>query len=244
MGVAEASDARNFNQDAPAATLWTPDQLTELVGWWDSNDATTITETVGAVSQWDDKSTTGIDATQDTASRQPSITTETQNGRPVMHMVNDGFDPMTSRTVRVAIAALRFSGTSIMYLGSNALRTDELFIRSSQISFDGLGVDTGTYATDGDLGSLPADAENHGLPFSDNDNIVLYAQWAANQSPDRLLQSGNGVYSSGQLFEVLWLNAIPSLDDRQRSEGYLAHNWGLASQLPLLHPYRNSAPTL
>ena len=29
----------------------------------------------------------------------------------------------------------------------------------------------------------------------------------------------------------------------EQAEGYLAHKWGLTSNLPVSHPYKNTAPT-
>lgn len=42
---------------------------------------------------------------------------------------------------------------------------------------------------------------------------------------------------------VLCRGALPD-DDRQKLEGYLAHRWGLAAQLPAGHPYKAAAPTV
>ena len=40
---------------------------------------------------------------------------------------------------------------------------------------------------------------------------------------------------------VVGKNALPT-DDRQKLEGYLAHKWGLAANLPSDHPYKTFAP--
>ena len=34
-----------------------------------------------------------------------------------------------------------------------------------------------------------------------------------------------------------------NIDDVEKAEGYLAHKWGLESNLPVSHPYKSSAPT-
>ena len=41
-------------------------------------------------------------------------------------------------------------------------------------------------------------------------------------------------------------NAAPTTDavSRQKVEGYLAHKWGVAGNLPANHPYKASAPTV
>jgi len=48
--------------------------------WLDASDTSTITESGGAVSQWDDKSGNGYDVAQGTAARQPKSGTATLNG--------------------------------------------------------------------------------------------------------------------------------------------------------------------
>jgi hypothetical protein len=45
------------------------------------------------------------------------------------------------------------------------------------------------------------------------------------------------------LAEMLILDGVPSTDDRQRLEGYLAHKWALTGSLPSDHPYKSAAPT-
>lgn len=45
---------------------------------------------------------------------------------------------------------------------------------------------------------------------------------------------------NGTICEMVWYNASLSTDDRQKMEGYLAWKWGLQSQLPAAHPYKNT----
>jgi len=58
--------------------------------WLDANDASTITEVAGAVSQWDDKSGNGNHATQGTGSAQPTTGAETVGGKNALYF--DGVD--------------------------------------------------------------------------------------------------------------------------------------------------------
>ena len=46
----------------------------------------------------------------------------------------------------------------------------------------------------------------------------------------------------GDLAELIWYNAPLSVSNRQRVEGYLAWKWGLQANLPVGHPFLNSAP--
>lgn len=47
---------------------------------------------------------------------------------------------------------------------------------------------------------------------------------------------------TGQIGEVIIVNRAPDDTERNRTEGYLAHKWGIASLLPSDHAYKNGAP--
>jgi len=64
--------------------------------WFDADDASTITESSGAVSQWNDKSNNGFNLSQATGSKQPNINTTTLNGKPVMRF--EDFDTLVAST--------------------------------------------------------------------------------------------------------------------------------------------------
>ncbi len=51
----------------------------------------------------------------------------------------------------------------------------------------------------------------------------------------------------GRMAEFFSVASIPGtggtdITDVQKAEGYLAHKWGLTSNLPVSHPYKSSAP--
>jgi hypothetical protein len=61
------------------------------------------------------------------------------------------------------------------------------------------------------------------------------------------LHIGRDVASStldftGDICEVCIFNNHPATADRERIEGYLAHKWGVAANLPAGHPYKTSQP--
>jgi hypothetical protein len=57
-------------------------------------------------------------------------------------------------------------------------------------------------------------------------------------------EGGVGAFWNGQICEIIVILFNPSTSDRQQVEGYLAHKWGLAPDLPADHPYKAAAPTL
>ena len=67
-----------------------PTDIANCVLWLDASDSATITETAGAVSQWNDKSTSGWNATQGTGAQQPTTNSRTLNILNVLYF--DGGD--------------------------------------------------------------------------------------------------------------------------------------------------------
>ena len=48
----------------------------------------------------------------------------------------------------------------------------------------------------------------------------------------------------GYIAEIVITSGQVTSADRERIEGYLAHKWGLAGNLPAGHPYKSAAPTI
>lgn len=61
-----------------------PTDIAGLALWLDADDLTTITESGGAVSQWDDKSGKGNNATQGISVSQPTVVSGALNGRSII----------------------------------------------------------------------------------------------------------------------------------------------------------------
>ena len=49
-------------------------------------------------------------------------------------------------------------------------------------------------------------------------------------------------YLEGAIGEIIMFNSILSEENRQKLEGYLAWKWGLVSNIPSNHPYKNELP--
>jgi hypothetical protein len=47
---------------------------------------------------------------------------------------------------------------------------------------------------------------------------------------------------NGKIGEIVVMDSVSSTD-REKMEGYLAHKWGLTSNLPSDHPYKTLWPT-
>jgi hypothetical protein len=53
----------------------------------------------------------------------------------------------------------------------------------------------------------------------------------------------NGVPLTGAIGEIIVTASVLSTLNRQKTEGYLAHKWGLTANLPNDHPYKTVGPT-
>ena len=100
---AELVGAHNWESVGFVPSLLTGTQL-----WLDASDSDTITEVGGAVSQWDDKSGKGNDATQGTGANQPTVNTAAQNGRDTITW--DGINDVLQITAAASINNIYASG--------------------------------------------------------------------------------------------------------------------------------------
>jgi hypothetical protein len=80
---------------AAAASVFDPLSLSPSI-WLDAADTATITQSLGKVSQWNDKSGNGRNVTQATSAAQPGTGAVTQNGKNVLTF--DGNDLMQAAT--------------------------------------------------------------------------------------------------------------------------------------------------
>ena len=81
--VTQVSNATTVTYPGLFSTPFSPIDLSPAL-WLDASDETTITESGGAVSQWDDKSGNGYHVAQGTSANQPTTGTRTVNGLNVI----------------------------------------------------------------------------------------------------------------------------------------------------------------
>lgn len=83
--------------------------------------------------------------------------------------------------------------------------------------------------------------DNAFTPVNDYDNSI-------NSSADvRIMRNRANERLSGRMAEFLIVADVPGtggtdISEFEKAEGYLAHKWGLTSNLPVSHPYKSSAP--
>ena len=230
--------------------------------WYDAQDQTTITESLGAVSQWDDKSGNIENVSQASGASQPTTLLNNANGLNV----------------------ITFSGAQSLS-ALNAIEWTENFHAFMVYKRDILSNTTvmGSFnAVDGDWRMAPGNSANNrsqvrqggatrtqSISGTDITNFYIHELEYSN---DTLYSVENGVRSNGlsvvypglttaELFtigarsnianffdgdvaEIVIYQSLLSQDAIDRVQGYLAWKWGLVSSLPAGHKYKSYPPKI
>jgi len=225
--------------------------------WLDAADASTITESGGKVSQWDDKSGNNNHATQVNASAKFSTGTRTLNGLNVLN--GDGNDLMSGSidygtsgefsVFMVAVIDVINSGYDGVFANNGSNKWQFVSGHSSQ--FNGAIHEAGKTSLNLTGGPFPGPsiynaAFDNGVKTAridgtDRGSISGGNNITGTQTYRLFSNDGGNNMPDGAIAEYLIVNDV-SVDTRQKIEGYLAHKWGLAASLPADHPYKATAP--
>ncbi len=250
-------------------TIWNPSMIQTAL-WLDANDSTTITQSGGLVSQWNDKSGNSRNATASSTER-PSYSATAFNSKPglafngssnvmqanaLASLLGGDDAPFTAYVVaNLSSGTILGAGSSISAFPINA----PFFLSSSLLATARRAADAapGTPTTDV-VGSNSASANLLLGNVFTGTTATLYkngsqdATGAQNVNTlgnlDRfgigaLVRSTAASYMTGTVSEIIVNTSAISTDTRQRIEGYLAHKWGLTANLPAGHPYKTVGPT-
>lgn len=234
--------------------LWTPSQLSASL-WLDAADASTITQSAGAVSIWADKSGNGRHATQGVGAAQPTINTSTLNGLPVMDFSIGGkfMELVPFTTSRTVIMISRNGGaTSPMLSGS---RVDSVFTPTWNANGAGSNYRARSNLsvfTNSETGSV----NDYGLIIASQSPTGVSVRSFADESTSALTfdeinckidvigrdYAGGDQFSLGHCVEIITIDSVIDLATVQKVQGCLAHKWGLAANLLADHPFKNLPP--
>jgi hypothetical protein len=259
----------NPYQFAAAAAPWTPADITTAL-WLDAADSSTVTTVNGAVSQWDDKSGNGRNATQATASSRPAYTNAGLNGLNILTF--DGGDTLVGNA---QIANPGYGMFVVCSFANNTSRMGVIDIGNST-NFRHCVIEQNTYRTPTQSYALyvPGAALYSSVPTSAGHKIISATSsanpgsnaaatttYTVNGTIATLTNSDVGstygtipagytigafqsaiLHLTGTIAEAIAFSAVVDTSTRQKVEGYLAHKWGLAANLPADHPYKSAAP--
>ena len=240
--------------------LWTPAEMTTAL-WLDATDSSTITESGGAVSQWDDKSGNGRNVSQSTPTLQPTYSNANINGVQAILFDSDSLVntavglPTSAASARSMFVVYRPTKTGINGLcgqGFAASNGSWFVLQSRDFLGDPFFAGYVPYSVGGGPGTVtftPKIAEiiydgTSGTLFGtgnqyNTENLTL------NTSGDRFTvgsSPGGSEPHGGEIGEVIFVSSAVSSIIREKIEGYLAHKWGLTANLPVNHPYKTTPP--
>jgi hypothetical protein len=248
----------------PSFTQWTPALISTAL-WLDAADASTVTTVSGAVSQWNDKSGNGRNATQETLANRPALTAAALNNKNVLTFANGNFLRVTHQWANSAFsffvvfkhssgvfpafyAENNGSNAGYLALGMNSATPGNLAISRTGQATSSTNLIPGTttsristYVSTGiSGGNINVSVFMDGTEASSTPSLTSLLS----NSESLIGASRNGLQDlyAGTIAEILLVPQAISTDTRQRIEGYLAHKWGLTANLPSDHPYKVNPP--
>jgi hypothetical protein len=227
--------------------------------WLDSNDSTTIELNGEKVISWNDKSGNENNASQLSDALRPSygqdangsyviFTSSSTNSSTGESLDADNFFTLSGIEGKTLFFVINYDGSPSSFLfGSELATRSYIFIGASSyaISLDGLAGDRGSWWYNGDLVAIGGNigAAGHISIGSTTLHVVKYSNSYPSYNFTRLgsYVDNKGGFG-GKVREIISFNSYVETSDLQRIEGYLAHKWNLAAELPNDHTYKNSAP--
>jgi hypothetical protein len=237
---------------------------------YDATSGGSLVAADGAVARWEDKSGNARHVTQSDSGSRPARKTSIQNGRDVLRFDGsaDGLETtFASFGTAYCVVAVAFSSaysTNAMSILTSRSKTSGTPI-NPQTGVNGTAAgdpiqflvrDDASNAAFAAVSNLTPSNSTWNLFGGDrNGNSVanvlngttIGTATATLGTITTTVTSVGYLYSGGLTTSSFWLGDIAeivvgTLADRQRHEGYLAHKWGLAGNLPNDHPYKTNAP--
>jgi len=244
--------------------LWTPADITTAL-WLDAADSSTITESGGAVSQWNDKSGNSRHVSQSTAGNRPVVATASLNSLNTILFTQTSILSESIKELRSISAYTANRGSIFVALKpASSQQTFGSVFQSRQQGLEGFraapspnnqntvttGIDTTVGRINGtSISSFSATGNFHA--YAANTALILGAVHPAASNISFIWSIGrdqvggsDGRGFNGEVAEVVVVSQIDTTATHERIEGYLAHKWGLTAGLPNDHPYKTAAPTV
>ena len=255
------------NQTVLLAGDWSPASVAPLA-WYDAADAATIVQSGGTVSQWNDKSGHGRHVAQAITTNQPAYS----GGAVSFDGTNDylwsssPFMWANGQADVYIVAAVNAGTDARMVAEAYSSSTMQMYCLAQTHKSDATRMDSFL------RNDANAAIFNHGYlsPVAAFDNTVKIYQWsdtATNLSGrvnggtetaisysrsgtmtlntfaiGAIYRSGAGsAWAKASIREIVIAGKLSDAD-RMALEGYLAQKWGMATNLPAGHPYKDSAP--
>jgi hypothetical protein len=251
---------------------WTPAVLSGVGAWFRADAIPEADRAGGLVSRWIDstggfdltasgsarpqyvasglsgKPTVRFDGTDDALTRG---STSLLNGKPgaTVYAVRSFAEVPSSIRTALFLSTGSSGNTARLALRGSASGKPETAVRRADGGTTVLATGPSNAATAAQLHGAVADfAGNLVTQFVDGVPAGTAAPTAGSTSATNAVsfaigRAGTGSnFHAGDITEAIVIERALSAADRQRLEGYLAHRWGLAANLPTNHPYRTAPP--
>lgn len=237
---------------------FTPQCLTNCVVWLDAAD--TSSYNTSSFSTWRNKGYAG----GSTSGTSGTITSTTINTRPALLFGSSAYTicpsttfTQTTRTVFTVTDAIT-ANVSIVTTPASETIASQVYIASSKLTFAFFGgyvmittqdinaiVTSPTICCETNTNSTsPADATQgiyiNGTTYALSTSATTSFA-TGTTTTQHIGYTGNSSFKFG---EVLIFDGALTDTERRQVEGYLANKWGIASQLPVTHPYYSSSATV
>lgn len=251
---------------------WTPSVIrTEL--WLDASDASTITASSGAVSEWRDKSGNGYHVSNGgVTSTKPTVLPSELNGLDTLRFESDYLTNLAGTnlgraTQELCVVTLRkhtgdqsstryllsissaASTTPRFYLAVSSAEKDTVFVRPAAGGASATAFGTATANGTFDIVVVTANLTTGDCGIYINGDLdrsfsIGYSGLSEDTQSGKLV-IGRSLSEGSSLpdSQLAETLVLHDISDRQKLEGYLAHKWGLSGSLPANHPYKDAAPT-
>lgn len=234
---------------------WTPAEIT-VAAWFDAMDSSTITESGGAISQWDDKSGNARHASQGTGAQQPTYNTADADMGGFPSVGRDG--DVLKRLTTAASFAIKEVYVIAYYDNATFGSWDIMVGNATDVAEDpeprfggwsGQAYLQDNYSATAYKNASTATnyADNTGKPVVLPMTMSMWDNtWDATVTDQWNLLSQRQSWQRwgrhGALGEVILTDGAESAATRAKIEGYLMWKWGLQASLPAGHTYENERP--
>lgn len=246
---------------------WTPDEISAMI-WLDATDG--VTTSGSNVTAWQDKASGTYIATQSTASKRPTYQVGINGLNTVRFDGTDDFLAIPHSNELNILANDDFEIFGVSKFDNPASATPSeyavLYGKGTYGSRDFifyLALGRFRCAMDGGRIGLVApnnhtSAPNLGWSRRQGNTAYLYNTVGGsisdanvsnattlNNTHDLTIgaaEDGTDRFMDGDIGELIFVKRSLTTEERQKTEGYLAHKWGLEDELPVGHPYKNNIP--
>lgn len=236
-----------------SAVAFSPRSISNLTGWWDSQDTATLTLNGEAVSEWRDKSANGYHMSQATALNQPTYAGSVFGAKSAVRFVNSAAQNLSTNAIYLDAIGddtnrrITILGVCRFVTGSNNTQKTPtamgdgaalgFFHNLSNIAY----WDAGSQSTARVSGSLNASVVQAGCVFVGRRDGGSVDQWyngaliaGSRTNATGNLRTGNhpfGIQASGSAFlaygEVITYNRALTTAERRAIESYLGAKYGI-----------------